>query len=78
MYQWFTWQIWLPLHIAIALHSYIPCACCGSFAGAVVQNPQVCASGQYTRHCSATARVQICLAELLDDPDLGPKPAWNQ
>lgn len=64
LYQWFMWQMWLPDHIAMALHSCVPCACCGSSGGAAVQPYS---SEQSARHGSWTgAREKICLAKHLD------------
>lgn len=68
LYQWFMWQMWLPYQLAMALHSFIPCACCGTIGGGAVQNAQYHASGQSSRHGSCPGpRVQICLAQYLDD-----------
>lgn len=68
LYQWFMWQMWLPYQLAMALHSFIPCACCGSIGGGAVQNPQCYASVQSPRHGSCPgARVEIRLAQYLDD-----------
>ena len=79
LYQWLMWQMWLPYHLAMALHSFIPCACCGAVAGAAFQDPQPHAFGQSTQHCSRPgASVEIRLAEYLDDPNPCPQSAWNQ
>ena len=42
LWHWFMFQMWLPYHLALALHSCMPCVRCGSANECVMSPQQTC------------------------------------